>query len=81
MKKNVKAVVSAGGSCFLCERPTNAGEFVIQITFNAKVKDPIFGATVATVPMTEEAHVRCGKEFRDVLDDRIDEATSRGGRK
>lgn len=80
MKDNVKAVVSSGGTCFVCETQTSNGEYVLKITFNVNVKDPIFGASLGKVGMTEEMHIRCAKELKALLGQRIDQAVSKGGK-
>jgi len=78
IEKNVNVVTSRGSSCFVCEKATKDHEPVIQVTFNAKVKDPIFGANLGTVSVTEEMHTACAVELHSVLGRKINQA--KGGK-
>lgn len=81
IEKNVIVVRSRGSSCFVCDKETRAGDLVIQVTLNAPVRDPIFGANLGKIEVIEEMHVRCATDLRSILDKRIKEATGGRGRK
>jgi len=81
IEKNVNVVTSRGSPCFVCEKPTRDREVVIQVTLNAPVKDPIFGANLGKIEVSEEMHLHCAVDLRSILDRRIREAKEGRGRK
>ena len=65
----VKAAVSAGDLCVLCDKAIVKGDRVVAAEY--RVGGKVIGKTIRV-----ETHVSCLREFRDLLDLRIQEATS-----
>lgn len=70
MKDNVKVKDGDGGECFVCERPTTKGAFVISVSFDIPV-------LVTTIKVNRDMHLECAVDLKDLLDLRIRQAENR----
>jgi hypothetical protein len=64
---NIKAAISRGDECIVCETPTVKGTRVIACTFKVNV-------LVGKIAKTVETHIDCARDLEAVIHRRIQES-------